>query len=142
MDLIFDQLLNPHKTVRNLSDHRQIGMTTYYGIKIQKFKKCEQVLGYALCLISDLSSGRGHIFLSIFCLKILFQPIIFQLSNGLNGQIGHLALRPVDHHPSRQGMIIQRKYKVFHKAFILILVTRNPASRASKRVRLVAMYIE
>ena len=45
MDLIFDQLLNPLKTVRNPTDHRHIGMTTYYGIK---FKKCVQVIGYAL----------------------------------------------------------------------------------------------
>ena len=33
MDLIFDQLPCPHKTVRNPTDHRHIGMTTYYGIK-------------------------------------------------------------------------------------------------------------
>ena len=45
MDLIFDQLLGPLKTVRNPTDHRPIGMTTYYGVK---FKKCVQVLGYAL----------------------------------------------------------------------------------------------
>ena len=47
MDLIFDQLPYPHKTVRNPTDHRHIGMTTYYGIKL---KKCVQVLGYALSL--------------------------------------------------------------------------------------------
>ena len=35
MDLIFDQLLNPHKTVTNPSDHIHIGMTTYYGIKFK-----------------------------------------------------------------------------------------------------------
>jgi hypothetical protein len=45
MDLIFDQLLNPPKIVRNPPDHRHIGMTTYYGIK---FKKCVKFLGYAL----------------------------------------------------------------------------------------------
>ena len=33
MDLIFDQLPCPHKTVRKPTDHRHIGMTTYYGIK-------------------------------------------------------------------------------------------------------------
>ena len=38
IDLIFDQLLNPHKTVRNPSDHRHIGMTTYYGIKFKNSK--------------------------------------------------------------------------------------------------------
>ena len=31
MDLIFDPLLGPHKTVRNPTDHRHIGMTTYYA---------------------------------------------------------------------------------------------------------------
>ena len=45
MDLVFDQLLNPPKSLRNPPDHRHIGMTTYYGIK---FKMCVQVLGYAL----------------------------------------------------------------------------------------------
>ena len=29
MDLILDPLLGPHKTVRNPTDHRHIGMTTY-----------------------------------------------------------------------------------------------------------------
>ena len=43
MDLIFDQLLFPRKTVRNPTDHDYI---LWY--KIQKFKKCVQVLGYAL----------------------------------------------------------------------------------------------
>lgn len=38
MDLIFDQLLNPLKTVRNPQDHRHIGMTTYYGIKFKNSK--------------------------------------------------------------------------------------------------------
>ena len=38
MDLIFDQLPYPHKAVRNPTDHRQIGMTTYYGIKFKKSK--------------------------------------------------------------------------------------------------------
>ena len=38
MDLIFDQLLNPLKTARNPSDHRHIGMTTYYGIKFKNSK--------------------------------------------------------------------------------------------------------
>ena len=38
MDLIFDQLLNPLKTVRNPTDHRHIGMTTYYGIKFKNSK--------------------------------------------------------------------------------------------------------
>ena len=38
MDLIFDQLLYPLKTVRNPSDHRHIGMTTYYGIKFKNSK--------------------------------------------------------------------------------------------------------
>ena len=38
MDLIFDQLLNPLKTVRNPTDHRYIGMTTYYGIKFKNSK--------------------------------------------------------------------------------------------------------
>ena len=37
-DLTFDPLLNPHKTVRNLTDHRHIGMTTYYGIKFKNSK--------------------------------------------------------------------------------------------------------
>jgi hypothetical protein len=41
MDLIFDPLPGPHKTVRNPTDHRHIGMTTYYSIK---FKKLENVL--------------------------------------------------------------------------------------------------
>ena len=45
MDLIFDPLLGPHKTVRNPTDHRHIGMTTYYGIKL---KNCWNSLGYAL----------------------------------------------------------------------------------------------
>ena len=35
MDLIFDQLPYPHKAVRNPTDHRHIGMTTYYGIKFK-----------------------------------------------------------------------------------------------------------
>ena len=48
IDLVFDQLLNPLKTVRNPTDHRHIGMTTYYGIK---FKKCVQVIGYALVVL-------------------------------------------------------------------------------------------
>ena len=38
MDLIFDQLLGPNKTVRNPTDHRHIGMTTYYGIKFKNSK--------------------------------------------------------------------------------------------------------
>ena len=38
MDLIFDQLLSPLKTDRNPTDHRHIGMTTYYGIKFKKSK--------------------------------------------------------------------------------------------------------
>ena len=38
MDLIFDQLTGPHKTVRNPTDHRHIGMTTYYGIKFKNTK--------------------------------------------------------------------------------------------------------
>ena len=38
MDLIFDQLLSPLKTVRNPTDHRHIGMTTYYGIKFKNSK--------------------------------------------------------------------------------------------------------
>ena len=38
MDLIFDQLTYPHKAVRNPTDHRHIGMTTYYGIKFKKSK--------------------------------------------------------------------------------------------------------
>ena len=38
MDLIFDQLLGPLKTVRNPTDHRHIGMTTYYGIKFKNSK--------------------------------------------------------------------------------------------------------
>ena len=38
MGLIFDQLLNPLKTVRNPTDHRHIGMTTYYGIKFKNSK--------------------------------------------------------------------------------------------------------
>jgi hypothetical protein len=38
MDLIFDQLLNPPKIVRNPPDHRHIGMTTYYGIKFKNSK--------------------------------------------------------------------------------------------------------
>ena len=38
MDLIYDQLLNPPKTVRNPPDHRHIGMTTYYGIKFKNSK--------------------------------------------------------------------------------------------------------
>ena len=38
MDLIFDQLLSPHKTVGNPTDHRNIGMTTYYGIKFKNSK--------------------------------------------------------------------------------------------------------
>ena len=38
MDLIFDQLLNPLKTVRNPTHHRHIGMTTYYGIKFKNSK--------------------------------------------------------------------------------------------------------
>ena len=42
MDLIFDQLLNPHKTVRNPTDHRHIGMTTYYGIKFKNSKSVEK----------------------------------------------------------------------------------------------------
>ena len=37
MDLIFDKLPNPLKTVRNPSDHRHTGMTTCYGMK---FKNC------------------------------------------------------------------------------------------------------
>ena len=41
IDLIFDQLLNPHKTVRNPTDHRHIGMTTYYGIKLKNSKSVE-----------------------------------------------------------------------------------------------------
>ena len=32
MDLIFDQSPYPHKTVRNPTDHRHIGMTTYYTL--------------------------------------------------------------------------------------------------------------
>ena len=38
MDLIFVQLLYPHKTVRNPTDHRHIGMITYYGIKFKNSK--------------------------------------------------------------------------------------------------------
>ena len=38
VDLIFDPLLGPHKTVRNPKDHRHIGMTTYYGIKFKNSK--------------------------------------------------------------------------------------------------------
>ena len=38
MDLIFDQSPYPHKTVRNPTDHRHIGMTTYYGIKFKNSK--------------------------------------------------------------------------------------------------------
>ena len=37
-DLIFDPLTGPHKTVRNPTDHRHIGMTTYYGIKFKNSK--------------------------------------------------------------------------------------------------------
>ena len=48
MDLIFDPSPGPHKTVRNPKDHRHIGMTTYYGINLKKFKKCKNILGYAL----------------------------------------------------------------------------------------------
>ena len=36
MDLIFDQSPYPHKTVRNPTDHRHIGMTTYYLINNPK----------------------------------------------------------------------------------------------------------
>ena len=43
MVLIFDQLLNPHKTVRNPTDQRHIGMTTYYGIKFKKSKSVENI---------------------------------------------------------------------------------------------------
>ena len=35
---IFDPLRGPHKTVRNPTDHRHIGMTTYYDIKFKKSK--------------------------------------------------------------------------------------------------------
>ena len=38
MDLIFDPLTGPPKTVRNPTDHSHIGMTTYYGIKFKKSK--------------------------------------------------------------------------------------------------------
>ena len=38
MDLSFDQLPYPHKAVRNPTDHRHIGMTTYYGIKFKNSK--------------------------------------------------------------------------------------------------------
>ena len=38
MDLIFDLSTYPHKTVRNPTDHRHIGMTTYYGIKFKNSK--------------------------------------------------------------------------------------------------------
>ena len=38
MDLIFDQLTYPHKAVRNPTDHRHIGMTTYYGIEFKNSK--------------------------------------------------------------------------------------------------------
>ena len=38
MVLIFDQLPCPHKTVRNPTDHRHIGMTTYYGKKLKNSK--------------------------------------------------------------------------------------------------------
>ena len=37
-DLIFDQSPYPHKSVRNPTDHRHIGMTTYYGIKFKNSK--------------------------------------------------------------------------------------------------------
>ena len=41
MDLIFDPLLGPHRTVRSPTDHRVIGMTTYYGIKFKNAKNVE-----------------------------------------------------------------------------------------------------
>ena len=43
MVLIFDQLLNPHKIVRNPTDHRHIGMTTYYGIKFKRSKSVANI---------------------------------------------------------------------------------------------------
>ena len=42
MDLIFDQSPYPHKTVRNPTDHRHIGMTTYYGINFKNSKSVKQ----------------------------------------------------------------------------------------------------
>ena len=48
MDLIFDQLPCPHKTVRNPTDHINIGMTTYYGINFKNSKCVKKILGYAL----------------------------------------------------------------------------------------------
>jgi hypothetical protein len=41
MDLLFDLLLNPSKSLRNPPDHRHIGMTTYYGIKFKNSKSVE-----------------------------------------------------------------------------------------------------
>ena len=38
MDLIFDLSPYPHKTVRNPTDYRDIGMTTYYGINLKNSK--------------------------------------------------------------------------------------------------------
>jgi hypothetical protein len=42
IDLVFDQLLNPHKSFRNPPDHRHIEMTTYYGIKFKNSKSVEK----------------------------------------------------------------------------------------------------
>ena len=50
MVLTFDQLPCPHKTVRNPTDHICIGNDYILWYKIQKIKKCVQVLGYALTL--------------------------------------------------------------------------------------------
>ena len=41
MDLVFDQLLNPTKTVRNAPDHRNIEMSTHYGMKFKSSKSVE-----------------------------------------------------------------------------------------------------
>ena len=59
MDLVFDQLLNPHKTVRNPTDHRHIGMTTYYGIKF-KNSKSVQVIEYALASTASDREGTKY----------------------------------------------------------------------------------
>ena len=50
MDLIFDQLPYPHKAVRNPTDHRHIGMTTYYGMKFKNSKIQKVCTSFRVCI--------------------------------------------------------------------------------------------